>query len=200
VIIIFRNYEITTSIVDIIQDINLYFFDRKLEEEDIKARIKEKPESGIIYGVQRDKTLSLRMDLMEKLNKTPVRLRKEDKGDNKYDTTMRFRRDPDTGEAIIRIPPSHSRIPLFKDDIIIPENQTGYILLLPKFIVCQFKYANMVLTHSGCKSKTIEERKKRFQDKIYGKIDPDEPISIYLIDHFVDERYWFDYINSRKTA
>ena len=187
--------------MDLIKDINLNFFKRNIDEKQIEHLLEKenRPESGIFYGVQRDKTLSLRSDLMDKLSKTPVRLRRKEKRDNKYDTTMRFKRDPETGEPVIRIPPSYRRSPLFENDKIVPENQAGHLVLLEKFIVCEFKYADMVLEHSGCKQETIKRRKQRFSD-IYNGISADEFISIFLIDHFVDEKYWFSYINSRKSA
>ena len=185
-----------------IQRINFDFFNRRLTDDEIKDMIKsdmKNEKTGIIYGVQKDKTLSSRVDLMDIMSQTPVRLRKKEYGDNKYDTTMRFGRNPETGEPIIRIPPTHRRVLLFEDETIVPENQAGYLVLLPKFIVCEFRRADMVLTHSGCKPGTIIKRKQRLSD-IYHGIKSEELISIFLIDHFVDERYWFNYLNSRKTA
>jgi hypothetical protein len=180
--------------MDLIQKINIEIFGLVIEREKLLDELfeikKNKTDflskSPIVYQTQMDNTLSKRVDLLDKLNNTPARLRDVENGENPYDTTMRFGKDSD-GKPIIRIPPSFKRVPLYKDDII-PENYAGYLVLLNKFMVCEFQEADIVLRDSGCKPETIRKRKDRLS-KIYKGIEPDDIISIYLIDHFVDERY-----------
>jgi len=197
-----------TAQLDLISEINRDFFNKSVSTEDIKQawdEYKAAREKGVIsenppviFNVQRDRTLSTRFDLVDKLGTIPSHLRTgEEKGT--YDTTMRFKRNSETGEVIVRIPPQHNRIPLYKNNKLVPENSVGHLVQLDNFVICHFGDVDAVLDDSGCRSKTIQVRKEKFQD-IYGKIKPDDIISVYLISHFVDERYWFDYINSRKTA